>query len=269
LLARSRCSLTLGTHEHICDSRRGHWKAIPDGGGYSGRGLHEAVDRWVKHPFRAPQPPANGRKGFLWALKDISFEVDRGEVVGLVGSNGAGKSVLLRILSRITAPSEGRAEVFGQVGPLLEVGAGFHPELNGRENVYFNGAILGMTREHIRRKFDEIVAFSELESFIHTPIKLYSSGMRMRLAFSVAVHLEPEILMIDEALAVGDAGFRAKCRRKIREFIADGCTLILVSHDSALVAEICRRAIWLRHGRMLQDGKVEDVLANYRAQEGK
>jgi lipopolysaccharide transport system ATP-binding protein len=239
------------------------------GRSYAGRGIHEAIDRWVKHPLRAAHPPASGTNGFLWALKDVSFEVNRGEVVALVGSNGAGKSVLLKILSRITAPSEGRAEVFGHVGPLLEVGAGFHPELNGRENVYFNGAILGMTREHIRRKFDEIVAFSELEAFIQTPIKLYSSGMRMRLAFSVAVHLEPEILLIDEALAVGDAAFRVKCRRKIAEFIAHGCTLMLVSHDSAIVAEICRRAIWLQHGRMIQDGQVADVLASYRAQEGK
>jgi lipopolysaccharide transport system ATP-binding protein len=183
----------------------------------------------------------------------------------VLGSNGAGKSVLLKILSRVTAPTEGCVELHGHVGPLLEVGAGFHPELSGRQNIYFNGTILGMTREQIRRKLDEIVAFSEVEAFIDTPVKLYSSGMRMRLAFSVAVHLEPDIMLIDEALTVGDASFRAKCHRRIAEFIAHGCTLLLVSHDADIVRALCKRAILLKAGRLIDDGDACDVLDRYRA----
>jgi lipopolysaccharide transport system ATP-binding protein len=230
-----------------------------------GRGLHEAIERLARLQVRASRPDSPG-DGYFWALKDVSLQIEQGEVVALVGPNGAGKSILLKILSRITVPTEGRAEVCGQVGPLLEMGAGFHPELTGRENIYFNGAVLGMTREHIRRKFDEIVSFSELQSFIDTPIKLYSSGMRMRLAFSVAIHLEPEILLIDEALSVGDAAFRSKCQKKIKEFIAHRCTLLLVSHDRSIISEICRRAIRLAHGRVVQDGSVTEVLdADYSA----
>lgn len=228
--------------------------------------MHETVERFVRAPLRGFRSSPAFDDGTFWALQDVSFEVERGEVIGLLGANGAGKSVLLKILSRVTAPTEGCVEVCGQVGPLLEVGAGFHPELSGRENVYFNGTILGMTRQQIRRKFDEIVAFSEIESFIDTPVKLYSSGMRMRLAFSVAIHLEPDILLIDEALSVGDASFRAKCHRRIAEFIAHGCTLLLVSHDATIIADLCKRAILLQGGRLIDDGDACEVLERYRAQ---
>jgi lipopolysaccharide transport system ATP-binding protein len=228
------------------------------------RGMHETIERLVRSPLQ-PFRSRNAGDGSIWALRDVSFEVQQGEAVGVLGSNGAGKSVMLKILSRVTAPTEGGAEICGNIAPLLEVGAGFHPELTGRENVYLNGAILGMSRGQIHRKFDEIVGFAEMADFIDTPVKLYSSGMRMRLAFSVAAHLEPEILLIDEALAVGDASFRAKCRKKIQEFIAQGCTLVLVSHDTAIISDLCDRAIWLDRGRMAGDGDVTSVLDRYRS----
>jgi lipopolysaccharide transport system ATP-binding protein len=232
----------------------------------------ERVVRRASSGFRPPTPSKNRNASLnqaisgdcIWALRGVSFEVRPGEVIGVLGANGAGKSVLLKILSRVTAPTEGCADISGHVGPLLELGAGFHPDLTGRENVYLNGAILGMDREQIRRKFDDIVAFSEIEVFIDRPVKFYSSGMRIRLAFSIAVHLEPEILLIDEALAVGDASFRAKCRGKLKEFVKQGCTLLMVSHDEASVAELCKRAILLRHGRMIEDGVASDVLRQYR-----
>lgn len=225
--------------------------------------MKETIERLARsplHPFRS-RPSGDDS---LWALRGVSFEIQAGEAVGVLGSNGAGKSVLLKILARVTAPTEGSAEICGNVAPLLEVGAGFHPELSGRENVYFNGAILGMSRDQIHDKFDEIVAFAEMASFVDTPVKLLSSGMRMRLAFSVAAHLEPDILLIDEALAVGDATFRAKCRRKIKEFLAHGCTLLLVNHELAVVSELCDRAIWLDRGGMAADGEVNSVLDRYR-----
>lgn len=216
--------------------------------------------------MRGPRPlslPRRGGAPEFWALRHVSFEVAPGEAVAVIGANGAGKSILLKILARVTAPSEGCAEVCGRVGALLEVGAGFHQELSGRENVYLNGALMGLTRQQIHRKFDEIVAFSEMESFIDTPIKLYSSGMRMRLAFSVAAHMEPDILFIDEALAVGDASFRAKCRQRIVQFIRDGCTLLLVSHDAAMVKELCQRAILIEDGRLICDDAPALVLERY------
>jgi len=221
------------------------------------RSLRAFIEHSVRPGAAAIRPRGSG--GF-WALRDVSFEVAPGEVLGVLGGNGAGKSVMLKILARVTAPSEGRVELHGHVGPLLEVGAGFHPELSGRDNIYFNGAILGMTQRRISEKFDEIVAFSGLEPFIGTPIKLYSSGMRMRLAFSVAAHLEPEILLIDEAFAVGDAAFREKCRRKIADFARDGCTLLLVSHDSAVIEELCDRAILLEGGRLIYEGSAAEAL---------
>jgi lipopolysaccharide transport system ATP-binding protein len=224
------------------------------------RSLHETVERLAHTPLGPFRPAATSDDGGFWALRNVSFEVKHGEVVGVLGANGAGKSVLLKILSRVTAPSEGRAELSGHVGALLEVGAGFHPELSGRDNVYFNGAILGMPRAQIRQKFDEIVAFSEIESFIDMPVKLYSSGMRMRLAFSVAVHVEPDILLIDEALAVGDASFRAKCRRTISKLVEHDRTLLVVSHDASVVGELCTRAILIEEGRMVADGTTADVL---------
>lgn len=199
----------------------------------------------------------------LWALKDISFEVERGEVVGLVGRNGAGKSTLLKVLSRITEPTEGRAFIHGRVGSLLEVGTGFHPELTGRENVYLNGAVLGMKRTEIERKFDEIAAFSGVEKFLDTPVKRYSSGMSVRLAFSVAAHLQPEILLVDEVLAVGDAAFQKKCLGKMGDVAAEGRTVLFVSHNMVAVQNLCSRAIWLQEGRLLADSTASDIVMQY------
>ncbi len=186
----------------------------------------------------------------FWALKDVSFEVRRGEVIGVIGRNGAGKSTLLKILSRITEPSQGRVQIKGRVASLLEVGTGFHPELTGRENIYLNGAILGMTRAEISRKFDEIVAFAEIEKFLHTPVKRYSSGMYVRLAFAVAAHLEPEILIIDEVLAVGDAEFQKKCLGKMRDVAGGGRTVLLVSHNMAVIAKLCTQTLLMASGQL-------------------
>lgn len=201
--------------------------------------------------------------GVLWALNDVSFEVAEGEVVGIIGRNGAGKSTLLKILSRITEPTRGRVVIGGRVASLLEVGTGFHPELTGRENVYMNGSILGMRSGEIARKFDEIVEFAGLEKFIDTPIKRYSSGMTMRLAFSVAAHLDPEILIIDEVLAVGDASFQKKCLGKMQEVAKGGRTVLFVSHQLDAVATLCSRAILLSHGKVQMDGDVQGVIDHY------
>src|SRR4030095_11465397 len=195
----------------------------------------------------------------LLALDDVNFEIRAGEVVGIIGRNGAGKSTLLKILSRITEPTRGFAEIHGRVGSLLEVGTGFHPELTGRENIYLNGAILGMRRVEIERKFDEIVAFSEVEQFIDTPVKRYSSGMYLRLAFAVAAHMDTEILLVDEVLAVGDASFQKKCLGKMGEVAAAGRTVLFVSHNMGAVAGLCKRAIWIDEGTIMADGGVEEV----------
>src|SRR2546430_110412 len=208
----------------------------------------------------------NGRSTseIFWALRDVSFEVKRGEVVGIIGANGAGKSTLLKILNRITEPTTGGADVYGRVGALLEVGTGFHPELTGRENIFLNGAILGMSRAEIRQKFDEIIAFAEIEKFLDTPVKRYSSGMYVRLAFAVAAHLEPEILLIDEVLAVGDAQFQKKSLAKMEEVAAnDGRTVIFVSHSMPTVTRLCPRVIWLRGGEVAADGPSDDVIQKY------
>lgn len=199
----------------------------------------------------------------FWALRDVSFEVKRGEVVGIIGRNGAGKSTLLKILSRITEPTEGRVELDGRVASLLEVGTGFHPELTGRENIFLNGAILGMTRAEIRRKFDEIVAFAEVEKFLDTPVKRYSSGMYVRLAFSVAAHLEPEILVVDEVLAVGDAEFQKKCLGKMHEVSKGGRTVLFVSHNMSAVRKLCTRGLLLRGGSVVLDGYIADIIQHY------
>jgi lipopolysaccharide transport system ATP-binding protein len=199
----------------------------------------------------------------FWALKDVSFEVKQGEVIGIIGRNGAGKSTLLKILSRITEPTEGGADIQGRVGSLLEVGTGFHPELTGRENVYLNGAIMGMKRAEIIRKFDEIVAFAEVENFIDTPVKHYSSGMYMRLAFAVAAHLDPEILIVDEVLAVGDAAFQKRCLGKMSEIAKGGRTVLFVSHNMAAIQQFCTRSILLRAGELSMHGRVETVLNEY------
>ena len=199
----------------------------------------------------------------IWALKDVSFEVKQGETVGIIGANGAGKSTLLKILSRITQPTSGRATVSGRVSSLLEVGTGFHPDLTGRENVYLNGAILGMSRREIDRKFNDIVEFSDVGKFIDTPVKRYSSGMGLRLAFSVAAHLEPEILMVDEVLAVGDIRFQKKCLGKMGEVARQGRTILYVAHNMPAISRLCERAILMNSGRIVQDGPAHEVIATY------
>ncbi|QEG38646.1 ABC transporter ATP-binding protein [Roseimaritima ulvae] len=199
----------------------------------------------------------------FWALRDINFSVQEGEVVGLIGRNGAGKSTLLKILSRITKPTTGRARIHGRVGSLLEVGTGFHPELTGRENIYLNGTMLGMSTREISRKLDQIIDFSEIEKFIDTPVKRYSSGMYVRLAFAVAAHLEPEVLIVDEVLAVGDSVFQKKCIGKMQEVGTEGRTVLFVSHNMGAVKQLCSRAILLEHGQVVTEGRVNDVVNRY------
>ena len=199
----------------------------------------------------------------FWALKEVSFEVEQGEVLGVIGANGAGKSTLLKILSRITKPTSGKAAIHGRVGSLLEVGTGFHAELTGRENVYLNGAILGMKRAEIDAKFDEIVAFSGIETFIDTPVKRYSTGMLVRLAFAVAAHLEPEILIVDEVLAVGDADFQKKCLGKMGDVAKEGRTILFVSHNMGAITQLCGRALWLKGGKLELSGSPSDVVTSY------
>jgi lipopolysaccharide transport system ATP-binding protein len=199
----------------------------------------------------------------FWALKDISFEVKQGDVVGIIGRNGAGKSTLLKVLSRITEPTAGQADIHGRIASLLEVGTGFHPELTGRENIYLNGAILGMKKAEIQRKFDEIVAFAEVEKFLDTAVKYYSSGMYVRLAFAVAAHLEPEILVVDEVLAVGDAAFQKKCLRRMEEVASEGRTVLFVSHNMTAIQSLCAHAILLRGGRVESDGPTHETILRY------
>lgn len=203
-------------------------------------------------------------KGF-WALRDISFHLKQGEVLGIVGRNGAGKSTLLKLLSRITTPDEGQINVRGRIGSLLEVGTGFHPELTGRENIYMNGVLLGMTHREVAAKYDEIVAFSGVEEFLDTPVKRYSSGMRVRLGFAVAAHLDPEILVIDEVLAVGDAEFQRKCLGRMNDVASQGRTVLFVSHQMEAIQSLCTRAVWLESGSMQMDGPATEVVSNYLA----
>ena len=205
------------------------------------------------------------RADAIWALRDVSFEVQQGEVLGIVGSNGAGKSTLLKVLSRITSPTTGRAWVQGRIGSLLEVGTGFHPELTGRDNIYLNGAILGMGRGYITSRFDEIVAFAEVERFLDTPVKHYSSGMYLRLAFAVAAHLPSEILVIDEVLAVGDASFQKKCMARMSEVASEGRTILFVSHNLSAIQRMCARSVLLQGGRLIADAPTGDVLRQYLA----
>src|ERR1700756_5007709 len=225
-------------------------------------GLRHALEKFVRSPLSVFR---RSNTETFWALKDVSLDVHEGEVLGLIGRNGAGKTTLLKILSRITRPTEGLAEIHGRVGSLLEVGTGFHPELTGRENTYLSGAILGMSKNEIRRKFDEIVAFAELEEFIDTPVKHYSSGMYVRLAFAVAAHLEPEILLVDEVLAVGDITFQKKCLGKMGDVAKDGRTIMLVSHNMAAINALCSRCIILRNGGIEFEGPAGSVLAAYEA----
>jgi lipopolysaccharide transport system ATP-binding protein len=229
-------------------------------GGY--RALRDVLtDAWYARADRSHPPH---REETFWALRDINFEVGKGEVVGIIGHNGAGKSTLLKILSRVTVPTEGRVILEGRVGALLEVGTGFHPELTGRENIYLSGAILGMRRDEIRRRFDAIVDFAAIGDFLDTPVKRYSSGMRVRLGFSVAAHLEPEILLVDEVLAVGDMAFRDRCLGKMSDVAGEGRTLLVVSHHLALITDLCTRALVLDHGSVSFDGPVEDAIHAYR-----
>jgi lipopolysaccharide transport system ATP-binding protein len=224
--------------------------------------LRESMVEAVRSPFKK-LARNNGPAEFVWAVQDVSFEVKPGEVVGLIGRNGAGKSTLLKMLSRITEPTKGRILLYGRVGSLLEVGTGFHAELTGRENIYLNGAILGMARNEIVRKFDEIVSFAEVEKFIDTPVKHYSSGMYLRLAFAVAAHLEPEILLVDEVLAVGDARFQRKCLDKMQDVGKQGHTILFVSHNMAAITRLCPRAILLDQGHVLSDGPSHQVASEY------
>jgi lipopolysaccharide transport system ATP-binding protein len=237
------------------------------------RALREEIVGWVSRPLRAvgravagkgPNADQALKDEAFWALREVSFEVQRGDVVGIIGGNGAGKSTLLKILSRITEPTEGRIEIDGRVASLLEVGTGFHPELTGRENVFLNGAIMGMPRAEIRKKFDEIVAFAEVERFLDTPVKRYSSGMYVRLAFAVAAHLEPEILVVDEVLAVGDAQFQQKCLGKMHDVSTkEGRTVLFVSHQMGTVRQLCTRGILLKAGRIAKIGSTEAVIDAY------
>ncbi len=227
--------------------------------------LRDQIRKWTSPRGWFRRSADRAARTDFWALKDVCFEVKRGDVVGIIGRNGAGKSTLLKILSRITEPTEGEADLHGRVGSLLEVGTGFHPELTGRENIFLNGAILGMKRADIVRKFDEIVAFAEVEKFIDTPVKHYSSGMYMRLAFAVAAHLEPEILVVDEVLAVGDAEFQKKCLGKMGAVARGGRTVLFVSHNMQTIAALCRSCLCLQNGRVDFDGSVTEAITRYHA----
>lgn len=229
--------------------------------------LSDGLSSLGKRLLGRPGPPRGSVERF-WALRDVSFDVKEGECLGIVGGNGAGKSTLLKILSRITEPSAGRVRMRGRAASLLEVGTGFHPELTGRENIYLNGAILGMSRSEIRNRFDDIVAFSEIEKFLDTPVKRYSSGMYVRLAFAVAAHLEPEILIVDEVLAVGDSQFQAKCLAKMKSVVSSGRTVLFVSHNMGAVANLCSRAVLLKGGSIRAMGETGQVVEAYLALQG-
>jgi len=222
--------------------------------------LRDILTRALTAPFKRWQRRATDH---LWAVKDVSFDIQQGEIVGLIGRNGAGKTTLLKLLSRITRPTEGFAETHGRVGSLLEVGTGFHPELTGRENVYLSGAVLGMKKAEIVRKFDEIVAFAEVERFIDTPLKHFSTGMQMRLAFAVAAHLEPEILLVDEVLAVGDSEFQKKCLGKMQGISKSGRTIVFVSHQMNQIRRLCERVVWIDSGQLRLDGPAETIIGAY------
>lgn len=223
--------------------------------------LRETLMDFARKPLRSLR--RNGNSPSIWALKDLNFEIGQGEVVGIIGRNGAGKSTLLKILSRITEPTTGRVDLYGRVASLLEVGTGFHPELSGRENIYLNGSILGMTHSEIESKFDEIVAFAEVEQFIDTPVKRYSSGMYVRLAFAVAAHLEPEILIVDEVLAVGDYAFQQKCLKKMQDVSTHGRTVLFVSHNLGAINRLCGRCLLLDHGNLIDSGATAGVVQTY------
>ncbi len=229
--------------------------------------LRDSLTNILKFPFRLIK--SNGNKSkiskteYIWALKDINFEINQGEIIGIIGRNGAGKSTLLKILSRITTPTEGKVKIKGRVGSLLEVGTGFHPELTGRENIYLNGSILGMSKKEIQRKFDQIVDFAEIEKFLDTPVKRYSSGMYVRLAFAVAAHMEPEILVVDEVLAVGDIAFQKKCLGKMNNVASEGRTIVFVSHQMNAIKNLCERSILLDSGKIITDDETYNTINVY------
>ena len=225
---------------------------------HASEGLRHVLTDWIPWPGRAKDP-----RGYLWALRGASLDIDEGQAVGIIGPNGAGKTTLLKLLSRITPPTQGKAILRGRVGSLLEVGTGFHMELTGRENIFLNGAILGMRRKDIRREFDRIVDFAEIEAFLDTPVKRYSSGMFVRLAFAVAAHLQPEILLVDEVLAVGDASFQTKCLGKMGQVARSGRTVLFVSHDMSAMTRLCQRVICLEEGRCVDDGPAGEVVERY------
>ncbi|HLG17594.1 MAG TPA: ABC transporter ATP-binding protein [Blastocatellia bacterium] len=226
--------------------------------------LRESLVRSLRAPFKRRRRAGNSDRDTVWALRDVSFDVMPGEVLGVIGSNGAGKSTLLKILSRIIEPTTGRVEIYGRVQSLLEVGTGFHPDLTGTENIYLNGAILGMKKREISTIFDEIVAFAGVEKFLDTPVKHYSSGMYLRLAFAVAAHLDPDILIVDEVLAVGDAGFQRKCLGKMNAVTRSGRTVLFVSHSLDMVTELCPHTILLRDGRIHSSGPSKNVVDTYK-----
>jgi lipopolysaccharide transport system ATP-binding protein len=233
----------------------GHQKSPSDG-------LRHVIEKAIRSPWSFLRSQGSQTTEF-WALRNVSAEIKEGEVVGIIGRNGAGKSTLLKVLSRITVPTEGKMRIRGRIASLLEVGTGFHPELTGRENIFLNGAILGMPRAEIIRKFDEIVEFSEIGEFLDTPVKRYSSGMYVRLAFAVAAHLEPEILIVDEVLAVGDAAFQKKCLGKMGSYAQSGKTILFVSHNLEAIRTLCQRALWIKSGHVQRDGEAEEVLDEY------
>ena len=249
----------LGKEYILTHQTRGRYTALRDVLAERAKAVLNAPRRWLGRERPQDDP---GHEAF-WALREVNFAVQPGESVGIIGRNGAGKSTLLKLLSRITEPTTGTIGLRGRVSSLLEVGTGFHPELTGRENIYLNGAILGMSRVEVSRKFDEIVAFAEVEKFLDTPVKRYSSGMYVRLAFAVAAHLEPEILLVDEVLAVGDAGFQKKCLGKMDEVAKEGRTVLFVSHQMAMINSLCQRALLLSRGRLVNDGPTERVVGNY------
>jgi lipopolysaccharide transport system ATP-binding protein len=225
--------------------------------------LRDDLLKILTHPFRRQNN--EDESNTLWALKDVSFDIKSGDILGIIGSNGAGKSTLLKILSRITKPTLGRVEIDGRVGSLLEVGTGFHQDLTGRENVFLNGSVLGMRRSEVRGKFDEIVGFAEIDNFIDTPVKFYSSGMYARLAFSVAAHLDPEILIVDEVLSVGDAAFQEKSLGKMKQLVESGRTVIFVSHNGEVIKQMCNKGLYLDKGKLKDFGDMKEVFAHYQS----
>jgi len=247
----------LGKKYIIGHQRQARYQTLRDTMMHTARGIWQRM----RHPLSPNRESIDLEE--LWALKDVNFEVQQGERLGIIGPNGAGKSTLLKVLSRITEPTTGKVRIKGRVSSLLQVGTGFHPELTGRENIFLNGAILGMTRQEVKRKFDEIIAFAELEKFLDTPVKRYSSGMYVRLAFAVAAHLEPEILLVDEVLAVGDANFQKKCLGKMGNVAQEGRTVLFVSHNMVAMQTLCPRVIWLDDGETKRDGQAVQVISDY------